>query len=87
VKARQMVLEGLDDVRRDSHFSSAMKQGRSIAKKGRQIALRVGETLLSAIDAEVARLQRERPGATLHRSDAVREILHRTLVNRSHMSG
>jgi hypothetical protein len=56
-------------------------------KKGRQIALRVGDALLSAIDAEVARLRRERPGATLHRSDAVREILHRTLVMRSDVPG
>lgn len=46
---------------------------------GRQIALRVGEALLAAIDDEVARLRRERPGANPHRSDAVREILHRAL--------
>jgi hypothetical protein len=56
-------------------------------KQGRQIALRVGENLLSAIDAEVARLKRERPGANLHRSDAVREILHRTLFARTDLAG
>jgi hypothetical protein len=60
-----------------------MAHGRRKLKQGRQIALRVGDALLTAIDAEVARLRHERPGATLHRSDAVREILHRTLVPRT----
>jgi len=60
-----------------------MAHQRRKLKHGRQIALRVGNALLSAIDAEVARLSRERPGATLHRSDAVREILHRALVPRA----
>ena len=57
-----------------------MRVSRRKAKAGRQIALRVEEILLSAIDAEVARLRRERPGANPHRSDAVREILYRALI-------
>jgi len=60
-----------------------MRVPRRKAKAGRQIALRVEEMLLSAIDAEVARLRRERPGANPHRSDAVREILYRALIGSS----
>ena len=54
-----------------------MPRAKQQRKKGHQIALRVGDALLAAIDAEVLRLQRERPGTLTHRSDAVREILHR----------
>jgi hypothetical protein len=40
----------------------------------------VTDDLLAAIDAEVDRLRRQRPGTHSHRSDAVREILYRTLL-------
>jgi hypothetical protein len=60
-----------------------MSESKRRPKAGQQIALRVGQPLLTAIDAEVARLRRERPGANPHRSDAVREILHRALLQRS----
>ena len=49
-------------------------------KAGVAIALRVPEDLAEAIDREAERLQRERPGAVVHRSDVVREILHRALM-------
>lgn len=49
-------------------------------KAGVAIALRVPEDLADAIDREVARLEVERPGAVVHRSDVVREILHRALM-------
>lgn len=46
-----------------------------------QLALRVSQTLMEAIDREVERLRSERPGAKLNRSDAVREILHQVLLS------
>lgn len=50
-------------------------------KAGVAIALRVPEELAEAIDREVERLQEERPGSLPHRSDVVREILHRALLS------
>lgn len=50
-------------------------------KSGVAIALRVPEELADAIDAEIERLTKERPGALIHRSDVVREILHRALLS------
>jgi hypothetical protein len=50
-------------------------------KSGVAIALRVPEELAEAIDREIERLSKERPGAMIHRSDVVREILHRALMN------
>lgn len=44
-----------------------------------QLALRVDDELLAAIDAEVERLRKERAGATIHRSDVVRELCWRAL--------
>jgi len=44
-----------------------------------QIALRVDDDLMNAIDAELERLRKERPGATIHRSDVVRELCWRAL--------
>jgi hypothetical protein len=58
-----------------------MAKARQKRKNGHQIALRVERSLLAAIDAEVARLRRERPGANTHRSDAVREVLHRVFLS------
>ena len=49
------------------------------AKAGNQIALRVDNALLKAIDEELGRLREERPGATIHRSDVVRELCWRSL--------
>jgi len=49
-------------------------------KAGVAIALRVPEELANAIDREAARLSAERPGSMIHRSDVVREILHRALL-------
>jgi hypothetical protein len=42
-----------------------------------QLALRVPAELLEAIDAEVERVKRARPGARVQRSDIVREALMR----------
>lgn len=44
-----------------------------------QLAIRVPQELLDLLDAEAARLQAERPGFTVSRSDAVRETLFRAL--------
>lgn len=52
-------------------------------KAGVAITLRVPEELAEAIDREVVRLQTERPGAVVHRSDVVREILHRALLTKA----
>lgn len=49
-------------------------------KAGVAIALRVPEELADAIDREAQRLESERPGSVIHRSDVVREILHRVLL-------
>ena len=46
-----------------------------------QLALRVPEQLMTAIDQEVERLRSERPGARINRSDAVREILYQVLLS------
>ncbi len=46
-----------------------------------QLGLRVPRALIDAIDAEVARLRGERPGARINRSDAVREILYQVLIS------
>jgi len=43
------------------------------------VAVRVNTDMLDAIDAEVERLRRVRPGAHVQRSDALRELLHRAL--------
>jgi hypothetical protein len=43
------------------------------------VAVRVNTDMLDAIDAEVHRLRRIRPGAHIQRSDALRELLHRAL--------
>lgn len=48
-------------------------------RKDRQIAVRVPEDLWELLDAEARRLQAERPGMTVRRSDAVREALYRAL--------
>ena len=48
-------------------------------KAGHQIALRVSADLLRAIDEEMGRLRKGRPGATIHRSDVVRELCWRAL--------
>jgi len=52
-------------------------------KRSRQLAVRVSDELLAAIDAEVERLRAARAGARVQRSDAVREILFRALLPRS----
>lgn len=44
-----------------------------------QFSFRIPKELDEAINAEVERLKRERPGAVVHRSDAVREALWRAL--------
>ena len=44
-----------------------------------QIALRVDDELMEAIDAELERLRKDRPGATIHKSDVVRELCWRAL--------
>lgn len=49
--------------------------------KEAQLALRVPEELMEAIDAEVERLRDERPGSRINRSDAVREILYQVLLS------
>ena len=49
------------------------------ARKERQIAVRVPDDLWELLDAEARRLQAERPGMTVKRSDAVREALYRAL--------
>lgn len=49
-------------------------------KAGVALAFRVPEEMAEAIDREAERLQRERPGSTVHRSDVVREVLHRALM-------
>lgn len=46
-----------------------------------QLALRIPSELLTAIDAEVDRVKRERPGARVQRSDIVREALMRAFFN------
>lgn len=46
---------------------------------GAQIALRADAALIEALDAEAERLRKERPGATIHRSDVVRELCWRAL--------
>ncbi|MCU1280725.1 MAG: hypothetical protein JWM53_4271 [bacterium] len=59
-----------------------MATGRSkAASREVQLALRVPEELMDAIDAEVDRLRAERPGGRINRSDAVREILHQVLLS------
>jgi hypothetical protein len=45
-----------------------------------QIAVRLPRSLLEALDAEVYRLRRLRPGARVGRSDAIREVLHGALI-------
>lgn len=40
-----------------------------------QIAVRLPQDLLAKLDEEVGRLRAERPGLSITRSDAVREIL------------
>ena len=47
-----------------------------------QLALRVPEELMDAIDREVERLRAERPGGRVNRSDAVREILFQALLSK-----
>ncbi len=51
------------------------------SKAGVAIALRVPEELAAAIDREAERLQKERSGTVVHRSDVVREVLHRALLS------
>lgn len=51
------------------------------SEKEVQLALRVPESLMQAIDAEVERLRAERPGGRINRSDAVREILFQVLLS------
>lgn len=46
-----------------------------------QLALRIPSELLAAIDHEVERVKRERPGARVQRSDVVREALMRAFFN------
>jgi hypothetical protein len=46
-----------------------------------QLALRIPVELLQAIDAEVERVKRERPGARVQRSDVVREALMRAFFH------
>jgi hypothetical protein len=46
-----------------------------------QLALRIPGELLAAIDAEVERVKRERPGARVQRSDVVREALMRAFFH------
>ena len=48
-----------------------------------QIAVRLPKALLERLDEEVGRLQAERPGLALTRSDAVREILFKHLARAS----
>ena len=49
-------------------------------KAGVAISLRVPEDLAAAIDREAEKLQKERPGSTVHRSDVLREIAYRALM-------
>lgn len=43
------------------------------------LSIRVDAELLKAIDAEMVKLRKERPGATIRRSDVVRELCWRGL--------
>lgn len=61
---------------------SQAKSAKQTPKAGLAIALRVSEELAEAIEAHRVRLERERPGTTVHTSDVVREILHRALLAR-----
>jgi hypothetical protein len=60
--------------------SSACPRSQSCASRSVALAFRVPEEMAEAIDREAERLQRERPGSTVHRSDVVREVLHRALM-------
>src|SRR5262245_56369220 len=69
----------------DTPVQSACMASRRVARpearnKGHQLAIRIPRELLRAIDEEVERLRGERPGATVQRSDAVREILYQVLI-------
>jgi hypothetical protein len=69
---------------------AARKVTRTPAPKRRlseaQIAVRLPMDLLIRLDEEVARLQAERPGLDITRSDAVREILFAHLVPHGHVA-
>ena len=49
------------------------------ARKGTQLAIRVTEQLLDAIDREVERLRKRRPGIAINRSDVARDCIYRCL--------
>ena len=59
---------------------AARRSPKRPAKAGVQIAFRASTALAEALDREVARLLRRRPGAVIHRSDVAREILGRALL-------
>lgn len=44
------------------------------------LSIRVDAELMKAIDAEMLKLRRERPGANIRRSDVVRELCWRALA-------
>jgi hypothetical protein len=65
-----------------AHARTRMASGKTKSSlKEVQLALRVPEALMEAIDGEVGRLRAERPGARINRSDAVREILFQVLLS------
>lgn len=51
-------------------------------KKDVQLALRVNGQLIEALDREVQRQKKKRPGLSLNRSDVARDCLHRCLKAR-----
>jgi hypothetical protein len=53
-----------------------------VAKNTQQVAFRFPEKLLKELDAYVAQLNDERPGADFTRADAVRMILTETLARK-----
>lgn len=56
------------------------KRAHQKSKAGVAIALRVPEEMAAVIDREAERLERERPGSVVHRSDVVRGVIHRALM-------
>lgn len=62
-----------------SKHSARRQTKKGATNAGAQIAFRADGALVSALDAEAERLRAERPGATIHRSDVVRELCWRAL--------
>jgi hypothetical protein len=59
--------------------SSPMGRKPADNPKGVHLGIRIDEDMLSAIDAEQAKIQKEFPGLKLKRSDVVRMLLERAL--------